>query len=321
MGSENFQPCMWLANGHLQTWAGALFPRGHQQTTLVQIPLPDGDTLELHELEAPKGAPILFLLHGLEGSVQSAYIQGMLQYAKAHQLRAVVPHLRGSSGRINHIPQSYHAGKTLDVEIALNTIHTRYPGVACVAVGYSLGANLLLKYLGEQPTQQYIEAAVAVCAPFDLAATAARLNQGVGKIYEHAFVASLKQMIAYKLALKMPMPVDWAELANIKTMHDFDDKVTAPLHNFLNAKDYYAQSSCLQFLPHIQIPTLLINAEDDPIIPKEVIPKRTELNAQITLDLQQYGGHVGFISCQGVGKLHYWLEERIPRFLAPNLII
>ena len=280
------------------------------------IVLPDGDTLELHWLSAEqRDAPILFLLHGLEGSVRSGYIQGMLQVAKYHHWRAVLPHLRGSSGRINNIAQSYHAGRTDDIEIALQHITRRFPNAPCVAVGYSLGANLLLKYLGEYPAQPFIKASVAVCAPFDLAATAAQLSQGVNKIYEHTFVESLKKTIAYKMALNMPMPIDWLELANIKTMHDFDDKITAPLHNFLNAKDYYTQSSCLQFLPHIQIPTLIISAQDDPLIPKEVIPSQKQLSQHITLDIQQHGGHVGFISCKALGKLHYWLEERIPEYL------
>ncbi len=316
MAVNDFEPCMWLANGHLQTWAGALFPRVQQDTEMESLALPDGDTLELHWLSAEQtDAPILFLLHGLEGSVRSGYIQGMLQVAKNHHWRAVLPHLRGSGGRINNISQSYHAGRTDDLDIALQHIRARYPNAPCVAVGYSLGANLLLKYLGENSAQPFIKTAIAVCAPFDLAATAAKLSQGVNKIYEHTFVESLKKTIAYKMALNMSMPIDWLELANIKTMHDFDDKITAPLHNFLNAKEYYAQSSCLQFLPNIQIPTLIINAQDDPLIPKEVIPSQKQLNQHITLDIQQHGGHVGFISCRAMGKPSYWLEERIAHYL------
>ncbi|MGA2655035.1 MAG: alpha/beta fold hydrolase [Gammaproteobacteria bacterium] len=283
---SRFQPCAFLTNGHLQTWLGALIPRKKMHTYSEVISLPDGDSLEIHSLPASaENAPVLFLLHGLEGSVNSTYIQGMLQVAKQRQWHAFVMHFR------NH----YHAGLTADVKCALQHIQSRYPHAQAMAVGYSLGANLLLKFLGENPEQTYLQAAVAVCPPFDLALTTRHL----GKIYDKRFVKSLNRK----------------SNSTAKTLYEFDDTVTAKLHGFLNADDYYQQNSCKQFLPMIKTPTLIICAADDPVIPKQAIPRSSELSPSITLEIQAHGGHNGFISCQKWGRLHYWLEDRIPEWL------
>lgn len=297
MALDDFQPCLWFANGHLQTWAGALIPRVRQVTALEQVPLPDGEILELHEFAASKSnAPILFLLHGLEGSVHSPYIQGMLRLAKDNNWRGVVPHLRGHNGRVH----------TSNLEIALRHVRYRYPDAPVVAIGYSLGANLLLKYLGEFPEHNLLTTAVGVCVPFDLEVTADKLSHGFNKIYEQSFLESLKKKFSNHEV----------DLEGIKTMRDFDEQITAQVYDFLDAKDYYQQSSCKKFLPYIQTPTLIINAQDDPIIPKEVIPTLKQVSKHVKLDIQRYGGHVGFISCKNVGKIQYWLEERISNYLA-----
>jgi predicted alpha/beta-fold hydrolase len=291
-----FQPCRWIANGHLQTLAGALLPRTWQQTQLEHLPMAQGDVLEMHSLDAPTNdAPILLLIHGLEGSVYSSYIQGMLQIAKQHQWRAIIPHL---SGRHN---------QTRELVTILHHLHARYPQAPFAAVGYSLGGNLLLKFLGENPKQDFIHAAVGVSVPFDLEATVKKLGTGLGKLYEKNFVNQLKKTVRQK--------VDAKTLREIKTIYDFDDKVTAPLYQFLNAKDYYEKTSCIHFLPHIKTPTLIINAKDDPMIPEHTIPSSQQVSKDVILDIQQYGGHVGFISCKSLGKFQYWLEERIPPYL------
>jgi predicted alpha/beta-fold hydrolase len=309
---HTFAPCPWLANGHLQTWAGSLLPRKQQTTQLEPLHLPDGDCLELHWLDAPSpDAPLLILLHGLEGSVNSSYIQGMLKVAYERKWRMVVPHLRGSGGRINQLPQAYHAGKTEDFDLALQHIRKRFPNVFCAAIGYSLGANVLLKYLGEQPLQSYIRTAIAVSVPFDLKASVLYMN----KIYNKMFVKNLKKSTFEKIKRNMLMPIDAAGLVQIKTLYDFDDKVTAPLHGFSNAEDYYQKCSCIHFLPAIQTPTLIIHAKDDPMIPESVIPTKAQVSEQVILDIQEYGGHVGFIACKKFNKIQYWLEERILFYL------
>ncbi len=296
MMNTQFQPCRFLANGHLQTLASTLLPRIRQKTHLEHLSMADGDVLELHSIDAPtKDSPILLLIHGLEGSVHSSYIQGMLLIAKQHQWRAIVPHL---SGRHN---------QTKELVTILQHLHSRYPHAPFAAVGYSLGGNLLLKFLGENPQQNFIHAAVGVSVPFDLEATVKKLGTGLGKLYEKNFVKQLKKTVQQK--------VDAKTLSEIKTIYDFDDKVTAPLYQYLNAKDYYEKTSCIHFLPHIKTPTLIINAKDDPMIPEHTIPSPQQVSKEVILDIQQYGGHVGFISCKTLGKFQYWLEERIPPYL------
>lgn len=312
-----FQPNWWLKSGHMQTCVAALTPRPLLQTRDEWINLPDGDVLELHWVDAERvEAPILLLLHGLEGSVRSPYIQGMLQLAQRNHWRAVVMHFRGSTGHINRTPQCYHAGRTEDVLSVLTHIRSLHPEASqMVAVGYSLGSNLLLKFLGENPTQTWLSAAVAVSVPFDLEATTRSLRSGMGRIYQKRFMKSLKRTISYKLHFSMDMPISLFELEQIHTLYEFDDKVTAPLHGFSSAKEYYTSCSSQHFLEHIRTPTLIIHAEDDPIIPKWVIPRMKHKNHAISWDIQRYGGHVGFINGNNPKQLSYWLEERIPHYL------
>ena len=314
---QNFEPCWWLSNGHLQTCAAALIKRPHYRTQAECIKLADGDVLELHWSHTPNPeAPILLLLHGLEGSVSSNYIQGMLHAAKLHHWRAVVMHLRGCQGRVNAVAQTYHAGKTDDLETTLEHIHDAFPAAKQVfAIGYSLGGNILLKFLGENPERNLVDAAVGISLPFDLAATTHYLQTGIRQYYEHRFLRTMKGTIAHKIDLGMNMPVNKQELHKIHTLYNFDNQVTAPLHGFKNAKDYYRRSSCAQFLPAIQTPTLIVHAVDDPFVPSAVIPDKKAVSPQVNLNILPHGGHVGFISTKKNGGIYFWLERYIPQYL------
>lgn len=315
---NHFRPNWWLRSGHLQTCVAALTARSLIPTRDEWLNLPDGDVLELHWVDSEKkDAPILLLLHGLEGSVYSHYIQGMLQVAKQSGWRAVVMHFRGSSGHINRKPGCYHAGRTEDLHDVLLHIKSVFPESSNItAIGYSLGSNLLLKYLGENPLQDLLKAAVAVSVPFDLEVTSRFLSTGrMQKVYEKRFMKNLKRTIGYKLRFNIDMPITLYDLEQIQTLYDFDEKITAPLHGFKNAKDYYKSCSSRHFLQGIKTPTLIIHAEDDPIIPKATIPKMKRKNPAIQWDIQRYGGHVGFIDGNHPKRLDYWLETRIPRYL------
>lgn len=319
--TEQFKPCWWLPNGHLQTCVAALTTRPLMTTQNELIPLNDGDMLELcwqkpAEDDAP--CPTLLLMHGLEGSVQSHYIQGMLGQVKKLGWRAVVLHFRGSNGRVNNLPQAYHAGKTEDLIVALKLIQARYRGSPCIGIGYSLGANVLLKFLGEMPDQSWLKQAVAVSPPFDLAATCKYLSGGF-RIYEKHFIKKLKFSFIRKLERGIAMPLDLLGLKKIKSLYEFDNQVTAPLSGFTNAEDYYNQCSSHRFLKSIQTPTLIIHAKDDPMIPKEVIPNENQLSSHVILDLHEKGGHIGFISGGRPGRLEYWLEKRILNYLTASL--
>ena len=316
-----FKPCWWLPSGHLQTCAASLALRPIIATTQEAIPLPDGDQLELywlHSEQASLQAPIVLLLHGLEGSVSSHYIQGMLQQIKNHGWRGVMLHFRGSNGCVNALPEGYHAGKTSDLIAALNFIAGRYPEASCNAVGYSLGANVLLKFLGEYPEQTAIQNAVAVSPPFDLQASSRFMHQGINRLYERYFMKKLKRSISRKLAQGIPMPVDLDVLNQISHLREFDEYITAPLHGFTDAEDYYTRCSSHSFLRAIQTPTLIIHAEDDPMIPKATIPQAHQLSPAIQMEVYPHGGHVGFISGGRPGKLNYWLEQRIPQYFLAN---
>lgn len=316
-----FYPNYWLRNPHVQTCVAALLPRKIPVTRLEQIALVDGDILEVHWLDAADStAPILLLLHGMEGSLHSPYISGMLQMVQPLGWRAAVLHMRGCQGRINLLPQCYHAGKTDDLELVLNYIKTAYPHTQGIfALGYSLGGNQLLKFLGENPAQNIIAAAIAVSIPFDLEACTRQIHTGFNRVYEQRFLKSLKNTIAQKLVRHMPMPVTMQELLTIQTLYDFDDRITAPLHGFSGAPEYYQRSSCHQFLTQINTPTLIVHAIDDPFVPPHTLPSVTQVSASVELCIQQFGGHVGFISIAANGKPHYWLEQQISRYLTAML--
>ncbi len=312
-----FHPPFWLRNGHIQTCLAASLPRKKQGTRLQQLTLEEGDLLELHWLDTTDpAAPCVLLLHGMEGSLDSPYIQGMLQAIKHLGWRAAVLHMRGCQGRINALPQCYHAGKTDDLALALQQIKKDYPATQTIfAIGYSLGGNQLLKFLGENPAQTFISTAAAVSIPFDLAACAHHLHQGFNQLYEQRFLRSLKNTIAQKLQRNLQMPVSATDLFNIKTLYEFDDRITAPLHGFTDAAEYYARSSCGQFLTHIRTPTLIIHAEDDPFIPQSTIPTAAEVSTNIQFCIQVHGGHAGFINFHSKLYWDYWLEQYIPQYL------
>lgn len=301
----------------MQTWAAFLLKRPIYPTSVETICLANNDALELHWLHTEKpDAPVLLLLHGLEGSVHSNYIRGMLHVAKLNNWRAVVMHFRGCQGRINNIAQSYHAGKTDDLILTLKHIRQKFPAARAIfAVGYSLGGNVLLKFLGEEREQTLIDKAVAVSLPFDLGATTQFLQQGIRKYYEYRFLRTLKNSVACKIELGMDMPVSLKKLNNIHTLYDFDNQITAPLHHFKDANDYYQGASCKQFLPAINTSTLIIHAIDDPFVPAEVIPQQKEVSKQVNLAVQHYGGHVGFIGRGKDAGINYWLEKCIPQYL------
>ncbi len=313
-----FKPSWWLPTGHLQTCIAAFTQRPHTETTSEVIELKDGDQLELRWFQpenASETTPTLVLIHGLEGSVNSHYIQGMLKQAQMLKLRAVVLHLRGSNGRVNRLPESYHAGKTEDLITTLKIVKKRYPIATCIAIGYSLGANMLLKFLGEHPQQSWVDQAIAISPPFDLQASTSFVSKGINRIYERHFIKRLKGSIQKKLEHGILMPINLEALNKISSFYDFDDQITAPLHGFLSAKDYYTRCSSQYFLPEIATPTLIIHAEDDPIIPKEAIPTPQRFSKHVQLEVHKNGGHIGFISGGYPGNWRYWLDERIAQHL------
>ncbi|GAB2926906.1 hydrolase [Rheinheimera gaetbuli] len=320
-----FQPAWWLKHAHLQTiFAKYLSPKQQVSTLSEMFSLPDGDEIQLNWLTiaaTDDNAPLLILLHGLAGDINSHYIQAML--AQCHTLKwpAVLMHFRGCNGAPNKLPRAYHSGDTADAALVISEVKQRYPNRPLVAVGYSLGGNVLLKYCGEQALHNPLAAAVAVCPPLSLAACAKRINSGASKLYQRYLLDRLKRSTLAKLQQfsDFPLPLTPQQVQGFSSIEQFDEHYTAPVHGFANAQDYYSKASSKAFLRHIHIPTLIIHAKDDPFLSDEVIPKPDELSPHIHYELTSGGGHVGFVY-GSVLKPKFWLNQRIPQFIIEQLI-
>ncbi len=274
-----------------------------------RLELPDGDFLDLDWTGNSHG-PIVIVLHGLEGSSDSKYARGLLKAVHEHGWRGVVMHFRGCSDEPNRLPRSYHSGETTDLAYVVDLLRQREPETPLFVIGFSLGGNVLLKWLGEVGAQAPIKAAVAVSVPFLLGESAKRLDQGFSRVYQWGLMRSMRNAVAEKRR-RMKLPIKIEDLSQLKTFRDFDEHITAPLHGFAGADDYYHRSSSRQYLKGIMVPTLLIHAEDDPFMTTSVIPDKQKLSDSTTLELCSNGGHVGFVS--GICPWHpdYWLENRV----------
>ncbi|MFA9480069.1 hydrolase [Phycisphaerales bacterium AB-hyl4] len=320
---SSFRPAWWARGGHLQTLWPAICRRRVAVTTWCEVvELDDGDCLELEWVE-PDGKqadrPILIVLHGLAGSARSRYARGMLAATVRHGWRGVVMQFRGCGTNPNRLPRSYHSGVSDDSEQVVRLLRTREPDTKLAAVGYSLGGNVLLKWLGERGVAAPLAAAVAVSVPYDLAATAACVERGLSQLYQWHLMRSLKQTVQAKLRQDPTLlPMDERQVMRLRTFRQFDDQVTAPLHEFKGADDYYQQCSSGQFLDRITVPTLLVHARNDPMT-GDVLPDPSQLPTAVRLELLDDGGHVGFVTGRWPWRATYWLEQRVPAFLQPYL--
>jgi uncharacterized protein len=306
----DFEPAWWLPGPHLPTlWASIARRRPPHDIRHERLPLDDGDLLDLRWVGADSG-PLLVVLHGLEGSYQSNYASGILARIEQRGWGGVLMHFRGCGGEPNVRDRSYHSGDTGDFAFLLGVLATRFPGRRIMAAGYSLGGNVLLKFLGEAGNRSGIAAAGAISVPFDLAAGAQRLNRGVSKIYQRHLVRSMRDKVRKKFANRAaPIPLDgldeWGDFRS------FDDNVTAPLHGFRDVDEYYAKSSCRQYLGGIATPTLVLHARDDPFLTTEAIPQPQELSPATRMELAERGGHVGFVGGRIPFRPRYWIDERL----------
>jgi len=308
-----FNPAWWLPSAHLQTMWPALAPRRlNLAVRRRRIELPDGDFLDV-DWVGERG-PIIVLLHGLGGDSTSHYARGMLRAIASRGWRAALMYFRGCSGEPNRLARGYHAGETGDLHTFITLLRQSEPQTPLAVIGYSLGGNVLLKWLGEQGNSATVEAAVAVSVPFNLANAADRVHQGFSRVYERRMLRSMQKLVTRKAA-RLTLPWDKRTIAAIGSLREFDDRITAPLHGFRDAEDYYARASCKPYLAAISTPTLVIHAADDPFMSPAVVPAERELSAALTLELSPHGGHVGFVGGEPWAP-HYWLETRVPAFLA-----
>lgn len=323
MRQKRFKPAWWLPNSHLQTIWPVLCRRNIKDLPLERerFELPDGDFLDVdwvRDARQPGSRPLVLILHGLEGSIESHYAKGMLQTLTQMGWRGAFMHFRGCSGEPNRLPRSYHSGDTDDVQYVTSQLLDREPGLTIAAIGFSLGGNVLLKWLGETRQINPLKAAIAISVPFELNKAASHICKGFSKFYQWYFIRCLRESFTRKIR-KTEVPVNVEIVYQVSTMYEFDDKVTAPLHGFSNVDEYYAISSSKQYLRHIAVPTLIIQAKDDPFMPEEVIPTFSDISPQVELEITETGGHVGFVAGKYPWRPQYWLEERVPQFLQKHL--
>lgn len=319
--SSHFKPAWWARNAHLQTILADWLTKRHQQFPLTErLELPDQDFVDLvwtTKLPKDYDGSIIVLFHGLEGSIKSHYAYRLLDKLRQLNQPAVMMHFRGCSGVPNRLERAYHSGEISDPRFFIEHLVKLFPHCKINAVGYSLGGNVLLKYLSVYRANSLINRAVAISPPIQLAACEQKLKQGFSRIYQFHLLKRMKRNLSLKLT-KIPKLAATLgcgnNLSKIKTFHQFDSLVTAPLHGFNSALDYYQQSSALPRLHNITVPSLIIHAQDDPFMTWDVIPTPEQLPSNIEYELSKHGGHVGFIGGKYPWAPQFYLEQRVIDF-------
>jgi uncharacterized protein len=319
----DFKPAWWLPGPHLQTMWGRWFrPVPTATAHRERWDTPDGDFVDVYRVKGRPGAPRLLVLHGLEGGVRSHYARAMLAEADRRGWSATLLIFRSCGVELNNLPRFYHSGDTDDVRMALNRLLAEESDTPLLAAGVSLGGNVLLRLLGEEASAalRRITAAAAISVPFDLARSARQIQSGFARVYQRHFLRSLRRKALAKLS-RFAGIYDGSAVGRATTLYDFDDLVTAPVHGFRDASDYYTQASSLPILSRIRVPTLLVSAVDDPFLPGEVLDDVREQAAEnkaLELLFVRRGGHVGFVTGTP-WKQTYWAEAQAFRFFDERL--
>lgn len=324
--SRPYRPAWWLPDPHSATLWGRLGRREpHIPVRLERWETPDGDFLEVARLAGPtnRASPRLLLFHGLEGGMHSHYARAMFREAATRGWAADLLLFRTCGTEPNRLPRSYHSGETTDPRWVVERLTDEFPDAPLGLMGVSLGGNVLCKLLGEFGSElpEQVVGAVAVSVPFDLARASRHIGQGFGAIYEKFFLKSLIPKALRKVE-RHPELAPLRRVAEARTLWEFDDAFTAPLHGFADAADYYARASSLPYLARIQHPTLLLSAVDDPFLPADVLDEVREAvrgNAQVELEFPARGGHVGFTAGSRPWNPWYYGEWRAAEFLGARM--
>lgn len=305
----------WLPGGHLQT----IFPA----TCIVKPKVayrrerwltPDGDFIDIDFVDGKAGQPFIVLFHGLEGSSDSHYARALMAHIAALGWSGAVPHFRGCSGELNHAPRFYHSGDAEEVGWIIRRLVENHKNMASkfYAAGISLGGNALLRWLGESQHQaEIVDGACAISAPLDLASGGAALSRGLNMIYTRVFLQTLKPKCLQKLK-QFPALFDRDTMLRARNLYEFDNIVTAPLHGYRDTDDYWHRASAKHVLSDITVPTLVLNAQNDPFLPAQHLPRTA--SHHVTLDYPEHGGHVGFVIGGPPGRTD-WLPQRMLHFL------
>ncbi|WP_117235954.1 hydrolase [Vibrio maerlii] len=316
---QTFTPATGASNPHVQT----LLPRMIRKQALFaplweSFTTDDGDFVDLAwsedwQNEAAKLKPIFVLFHGLEGSFNSPYANGLMHAFAEQGWLSVMMHFRGCSGKPNKLARAYHSGETEDARQVLESIHQRFPNSSKVALGVSLGGNMLTNYLAKYDSNPIVNAATIVSAPLDLGACSVRIEQGFSKVYRTYLLSSMKKNALKKSQLlEQALGIKELHIQKLTRLYEFDDLITAPLHGYQDAADYYRRCSGIQRICDISTPLQIIHAKDDPFMTDAVIPT-FKLPSNIDYRLFEQGGHVGFIT-GSIFKPRFWLEEAMPAY-------
>lgn len=320
---DAFMPSRWAPGPHMQTLAARMLRSGNGLVyTRERLTTQDGDFLDLDWGPEPDSeAPIVLVMHGLEGCSERGYVRNVCAELASRGLWPAALNFRGCSGEPNHSDVFYHSGATEDPVDVLHCLRERHPHRRFAAVGFSLGGNILLKLMGERDDggRALLDAAVAMSVPYDLSAGCALLERSVmGRAYSEYFLQSLKRKVRAKEE-RLTHRMDLDRVYAAPSLRRFDDLVTAPLHGFDNAEHYYGVSSSNQYLERVRVPTLLLHAIDDPFLPAASIPRaEAERNPHTELRLEQAGGHVGFLT-GNPWRPRFWGDEQTAAFLARRL--
>ncbi|WP_338767435.1 alpha/beta fold hydrolase [Massilia sp. METH4] len=308
----NYPAPLWLPNGHFQTiYPATCLPKPAVPFRRERWDTPDGDFVDVDFVDGAPGKPFVVLFHGLEGSSDSHYCRALGKELMDRGWSGAIPHFRGCSGEPNLAPRFYHSGDAAEVDWVLRRLHPRATG-KFYACGVSLGGNALLRWLGESQHQaEFVEAAVAVSAPLDLARGGEALSRGFNRLYQRMFLQTLKPKSAAKLK-QFPGLFDLDALLAARDLYSFDNVVTAPLHGYRDTDDYWNRASARHVLPDITVPTLVLNALNDPFLPGIHLPRHA--SKHVVLDYPEEGGHVGFATGRLPGNL-MWLPRRMIHFL------
>lgn len=313
--SAPFVAPRWLANAHLQTIYGAtLAPAPRIAFRRERWDTPDGDFVDVDFVDGPAGTPWVHLFHGLEGSSNSPYARMLMREVQSRGWRGSVFHFRGCSGEPNRLARAYHSGDTAEIDWALRRVKGLTGPAPVYAAGVSLGGNAFSKWLGErgEAAAALVEAAAAVSAPLDLMAAGEALGRGFARVYSWRFLGTLKKGALAKLE-RFPGLYDAATVRRARSLRDFDNVVTAPLHGFRDTDDYWTRASAKPLLHGVRVPLLLLNARDDPFLPAAALPTERDVSSAVKLEFPARGGHVGFVTGPFPGHIE-WLPRRLLHF-------
>lgn len=322
---SKFRPSWWLSNPHLQTvWSAKLRRAARIDTVAERLELEDGDFIDINwshpeaNSHNPEGQNhLVCIFHGLGGNIQSRYASHLIKQLNELGINSVFMHFRGCSGEPNRLASAYHSGHTDDIRYLIDLAGQRYPEKTCHAVGFSLGANALLVYLGEEGEKCGLDSAIAISPPLVLQTGADRLNSGASRIYQRHLLNTMKRQLREKQQHRphLQLPQDKGEWHNF---WQFDNEVTAPLSGFKDVHDYYTRCSSRQYLKQIGIKTHIIFANDDPFFAPSVVPTAAEMSPSVDFELCEKGGHVGFVDGP-LTQPGYWLDRRITELLSARI--